>query len=217
MALEQKRPDDDHHLLLARGGGGGGGEEGGGGDTLLRKKLVVHGTRVEINVYALGTSRLAEYARSQHTESHVFPRGSIVRVKASLGYRPRILAFYSLVAQVPALQRLLTPADAARIKGLALAALCYMIRTNAKRTRSTVITLEASGSIPGRSMLGLITYYGTLGFVPSNQTASLEDQLGSQCVPMRASLREVLDKCTPMSLSYQRLVSIPNLHAAAPY
>ena len=166
------------------------------GNTLFKKKVILEGSIHRLYIYAKGESKLAVFADSMHKHRHLFPRGAIINVSVSVNpRRPYIQKFYSLVSMMPELGVLLTPDDAHMLKGLARESLCYLLRKKAGSDSDLVLKLEASGSIPGTSMLGLVQYYQDLGFVPSNKRVALEKQIEQEGVPMEAKISDVFEKC----------------------
>lgn len=103
---------------------------------------------------------------------------------------------------------LLTPDDAEMLKGLARESLCYLLRKKAASDSDHVFKLEASGSIAGTSMLGLVQYYQDLGFVPSNKRVALEKQIEQEGVPMEAKISDVFEKCKSV-LCLKRVKRMP--------
>lgn len=177
------------------------------GNTLFKKKVISDGSIHRLYIYAQGESKLAVFADSMH--KHLFPRGAIIYVSVSVNpLRPFIHSFYSLVSMMPELRVLLTPDDANMLKGLARESLCYLLRKTVGSDSDLVLKLEASGSIPGTSMLGLVQYYQDLGFVPSNKRVALKKQIEQKGVPMEAKISDVFEKCKSV-LCLKRVKRMP--------
>ena len=166
------------------------------GNTLFKKKVISEGSIHRLYIYAQGDSKLAVFADSMHKSVSVNPR------------RPYIQSFYSLVSMMPELRVLLTPDDAEMLKGLARESMCYLLRKKAASDSDHVFKLEASGSIAGTSMLGLVQYYQDLGFVPSNKRVALEKQIEQEGVPMEAKISDVFEKCKSV-LCLKRVKRMP--------
>jgi hypothetical protein len=84
-----------------------------------------------------------------------------------------------------------------KLKGVAHVILCLIVQDIISRKildLDNYITVEASGSIEGKGMEGLIKYYQSIGFnLPFPEL--LDIGLEQKNVPMRATLNDILQNC----------------------
>jgi len=84
-----------------------------------------------------------------------------------------------------------------KLKGIGEVILCLVLNNMLSRKlvdESSIITLEASGKVEGKGMLGLVKYYERLGFKQAYPEL-LEIGLKNSAVPMKATIGDVVNRC----------------------
>jgi len=84
-----------------------------------------------------------------------------------------------------------------KLKGIGEVILCLVLNNMLSRKlvdESSIITLEASGKVEGKGMLGLVKYYERLGFKQAYPDL-LEIGLKNSAVPMKATIGDVVNRC----------------------
>ena len=122
------------------------------------------------------------------------------KIKYSMHSNCNLTSFYNNTIKYDLLQNF---EQSKKLKGVGYMILCSILRhivsTNIL-SDDKFITLQASGEIPERGMLGLVNYYEFMGFrqvFPS----LLEIGIAQADVPMRARLSDIIERCSSVEKS----------------
>jgi hypothetical protein len=122
------------------------------------------------------------------------------KIKYSMHSNCHLYSFYNNTIKYDLLQNF---EQSKKLKGIGYMILCsilkHIVSTNIL-SDDKLITLQASGEIPEKGMIGLVKYYESMGFrqvFPS----LLEEGVEQADVPMRTNISNIIERCSSVEKS----------------